>query len=407
MLFSLVLRTLGALVLSLAIIIIALSPPMQDIQLLFLFMSSTGCITIGTVYFLYRRGAMQWFRSLRWTLLAITVLTVLLVFVNVFVTAQLMFISRHDLVLTTALLVFAALVSVISVFFISNTLIDRIHKLVKATQRLAKGDFKTRLEVDGNDEIAELTQTFNTMARALQEVDEQKRLLEQAKRDLIAWVSHDLRTPLAAVRVMNEAMIDGVVTDPETVSRYRQNIQNEIQHLSHLIDDLFELAQLDTGHITLKCEMTSLHDLISDALGSLHVRAEQQSITLTGNVSNQIGLVSIAPDKIQRVLHNLLENALHHTPAGGKIMLTAQKCEREILISVHNTGSYIADTDLPHIFKSFYRGERSRAQASNGYRGTGLGLAIARGFVEAHGGKLWVESQIDKGTTFMFTVPTL
>lgn len=383
----------------------ALDPPMRDIQLLVLFMSGTATITIGVAYVIYHRDIMDWFSSLRWTLLATYLFSVVLTFMNVWVTAQLMFINTHDLVLTTGLLLFAGTLSAIACFVISGTLIKRIYTLAHAAEKLAQGELHTRLTIQGRDELAQLGRTFNTMASALQEVDEQKRQLEQTRRALIAWVSHDLRTPLAAIRAMNEAIIDGVVSDTETVNRYHEGIQKEVQHLSHLIDDLFELAQLDTGHIKIMREKASIHDLVSDTLGGIGAQAEKQGIKLVGRVEENLPLVPIAADKIQRVLYNLLDNAIRHTPTGGEVTLRARQVNQKMCFEIHNTGEAIASGDLPHIFKSFYRGEPSRTRANDGYRGTGLGLAIARGFVEAHGGEIWVESNLGKGTTFIFTLP--
>ncbi len=394
-----------AFAIAMLIVIPELKPPDNDIRLLSLFMAGTGGLTLGAVYLLYRGGLVRWFGSLRYTLLATIILTVVLIFVNVWVTAQLMFISPHDLILTTALLIFAGLISIVSVSFMASTLTDRIQVLGQAAQRLARGDLKTRISDKGNDELAQLARTFNLMANSLQEVDEQKQMLEQARRDLIAWVSHDLRTPLAAIRVMNEAMIDGVVNDKETVTRYQESIQKEIQHLSHLIDDLFDLAQMDTGHLKMDRVHTSLHDLISDTLGSIGARATAQQVTLTGTVDDNVPMVNIAADKIQRVLYNLLDNALNYTPIQGQVSVKAKVVGDEVRISVHNSGPAIAPEDLPHIFTSFYMGERSRAQAKRTTRGAGLGLAIARGFVEAHGGRLWVESAPEQGTTFTFSLP--
>jgi signal transduction histidine kinase len=404
-LFLLISGAVAALLLALLIIAPLLSPPPGDLQLLVAFMGTTGLATIAFVYLLYQRRALQRFTSLRWTLLATSILTVLLVFVNVFLTAKSMYISEHDLVLTTALLVFAGVISVISVQLISSTITERIHDLMAAARRVAKGDFSARAATEGNDELAELAKTFNDMAADLESVDEQKRLLEQTRRDLIAWVSHDLRTPLTAMRVMNEAMIDGVVTDEATISRYHHSIGTEIQHLSHLIDDLFELSRLDTGHFQIERQMTALDDLISDTIGSMSARASDVNVQLSGQVEPGIRMVNIAPDKIQRVLYNLLDNALHYTPPGGQVTLTAEQSNGSVCVKVHNSGSWIAPEDLPNIFTSFYRGERSRAQGSDGYRGTGLGLAIARGFVEAHGGHIHAESAPENGTTFTFTLP--
>jgi signal transduction histidine kinase len=204
---------------------------------------------------------------------------------------------------------------------------------------------------------------------------------------------------------MNEAVLDGVVSDPETIARYTANMQREIQHLSRLIDDLFELVQLDSGHPRLMREKTSLSDLISDTISSVGARTSRQGIKLTCEIDPAIDPAYIASDKIQRVLYNLLDNAIHHTPQGGEITLSAHPVKGHLQVSVHNTDSYIVPADLPHIFQSFYRGEPSRAQTNDGYRGTGLGLAIAKGFVEAHGGKLWVDSHSEEGTVFTFTLP--
>jgi signal transduction histidine kinase len=402
----LLLAVLVAFVLSMLVVMPLLdNPPAEDIYLLFIFMSATGVSTVALVYILYRRGMMHWFTSLRWTLLATIVLTVLLIFINVFVTAQLMFINYHDLVLTSGLLVFASLIATISVSYISSALTDRISDLASAAQRVAKGQLHTRLTVQGNDELAKLADTFNSMAASLQEADDHKRQMEEQRRELFRWVSHDLRTPLASMRVMNEALIDGVVSDTATVSRYQHNIQNEIQHLSRLIDDLFELAKLDGHEVDLQPDWYSLHDLLSDSLESLSARADQHDIMLTGSIENDVNLVYMAGDKIQRVLTNLLDNALHHTPQAGIVTLRAGRSGANIEISVHNSGSYIPPHEIDQVFGSFYRGESSRARGNDGYRGTGLGLAIARGFVEAHGGAIRVTSRPEHGTTFTFTLP--
>ncbi len=399
---SVFLALLGAMV----VVIPTLNPPSQDIQLLVIFMTSSGLLTVLLAYALYRFGLVAWFRSLRWTLLATIVITVLLVFANVWVTAQLMFITLHDLVLTTGLLIFAAFIAVTFGFFISSAITESIAEMALATQRMAKGDFSTRVEVQGNDELAQLAEAFNAMARSLQEIEAQKQQLDQARRDLIAWVSHDLRTPLTSIRVMIEALTDGVVTDPETMSRYFENMQAEISHLSNLIDDLFELAQLDAGHLQMDWVQASLSDLISDTLGSMRTQAMQRQIDLQGHVETGVDPIYMAPDKVQRVLYNLLHNAIVYTPPAGKITLTARPDDNErVYVMVHNTGAEISSGDLPRIFESFYRGEPSRAKHGLGHRGAGLGLAIARGFVEAHRGKIWVESAPGEGTTFTFTLP--
>ena len=406
-LLQLILAVLVAFLLAMIIVIPTLNPPAQDIQNLFLYMVSSGLITVGITYLLYQQKMLQRFLSLRTALFAIIVLTVVLVFINVWITARLMFIKEHDLVLTTGLLVFAGVIAAVSTFFIARTLRDRIYELSKGVQALAHSDWKVRLPVVGNDDLAHLAEMFNQMATDLEKMEEQKRQVEQMRRDLIAWASHDLRTPLAAIRAMNEAMMDGVVNDAETVKRYQQNMQNEVTHMGQLINDLFDLAQLDTGHIPLSRQQTSLRDLVSDTLSNMNARAKACSVGLSAKVDPAIDMLYIAPDKVQRILYNLIDNALEYTPSGGEVNLNVREQNHQAEISVYNTGSYIPEVDLPNVFKSFYRGEQSRAQTSDGRRGTGLGLAIVRGFVEAHGGIIRVESQPEKGTTFIFTLPEI
>lgn len=402
---SLLLSVIASFAIAMLIIIPNLDPPMKDIQKLVLFMSLTGAATTGLAYLLYQRGLMHWFSSLRWTLLALIVLTVLLIFVNVWLTAQLMFINKDDLILTTALLVFAGMLSVVSVFYLSNGLTERINVLGDAARRLAKGDLESRIPVYGKDELAQLAETFNLMAGELQKVDEQKRALEQARRDLIAWASHDLRTPLAAIRAMNEAILDGVVIEKDDVRGYLQNTAREVEHLSRLIDDLFELTTLDTNREEQVNEVHSLRDMVSDTIAAMKPQAALRQITLTGELGSGLSEVCISPNRIQRVLHNLLDNAIRHTPPGERITVFAFHDPARVKVSINNTGSVIPAVDLERIFESFYRGDQARQQSGDGYRGTGLGLAIARGFIEAHGGKIWAASTPETGTTFTFALP--
>jgi two-component system, OmpR family, sensor histidine kinase ResE len=162
---------------------------------------------------------------------------------------------------------------------------------------------------------------------------------------------------------------------------------------------------MDAGNFKLKRETTSLRDLVSDTLMSMGAKAAQFGITLKGTIEPGVDIVTIAPDKIQRVLYNLVDNALRHTPSGEHVFLDVGRRTDGIAVSVRNTGSVIAADDLPHLFTSFYRGERSRVQWKSGERSTGLGLAIVRGFVEAHGGHIDVTSSAEEGTCFTFTLP--
>jgi signal transduction histidine kinase len=394
--------------LSIGALVFALVPQLhlpEDLSTLLLFMAFTGLITIGVAYTIYRFKVVRWFRSLRWALLIAMLLMVLLMFVNIWVTAQLMFISEYDLQVTAALLLFAGLIAIIFGWSVSSAITDGIRELVRAAEQIASGDLTTRLSITGNDELAEFARRFNWMTSQLQEMDEQERKLEQTRRDLIAWASHDLRTPLTALRVMNEAMTDGMVSDVATMARYLHNMQSEIQHLNYLIDNLFELAQLDAGHLNLSFEWVSLRDLISDTLEQMRLRAERGQIALAGEVAPGVDMVCLAPDKIQRVLNNLLDNAIRYTPHGGRVHLSVMERAQDVCVSINNYAPNMPPVEVDQLFNRFYRQERARTQSSDGYRGAGLGLAIARGFVEAHGGKISVESSPERGVTFAFTLP--
>jgi signal transduction histidine kinase len=316
-----------------------------------------------------------------------------------------MFISEHDFILTLALLLFGGVTAILFGIYVAETFTDRISKLSEAASHVARGEFETRVNVEGRDELAYLARAFNRMASNLEQLQAKMQTVERARRDLIAGVSHDLRTPLTSIQAMIEAIADGVVSEPETVSRYMHSSLAELRHLSQLIDDLFALSQIDTGQLELTCEPASLSDLISDILSAMSAQAERRQVILCGSVNPEVDPINMAPDKIQRVLHNLLDNALRYTPSGGEVRVAGYNNGSVVQVDVHNTGSTIKPDDRPHVFESFYRGEGSRARDGDGHRGTGLGLAIARGFVEAHGGSIWVESAPKRGTTFCFTIP--
>jgi len=383
-----------------------LNVPGSNQQQMVITMSGTGIIMTVLVYALYRLNVLQRIGSLRLTLSIMSLITSGIILINVWILSQLMFVDSHYVSLTGTVLIFTGLIALTFSYFISKAMTDRLSDLSEASACLARGELTTRLDVKGNDEIAHLTETFNLMATRLQEIDDQKKALEQIRRDLIAWVSHDLRTPLTSMRVMLEAMNDGIITDEETQKRYIQTSLTEIAHLNTLINDLFEMAKLDVGHIQLEYQPTSISDLISDTIGSMSAKAQKKSIKITGSVETDDDIVNMATDKIQRVLYNLVQNAILYTPQNETINITAKQTNQIIQIDVQNTGVTIDKDTLPKLFESFYRGEKSRAKNEDDERGTGLGLAIARGIIEAHGGEIWATSDEATGTTFSFTIPT-
>jgi len=399
--FRYILGVLIIFAVSLGIFYLLMSPPMNELRLMAFFLAITALVSSLAGYLAYRLGWIALTPSLRWGLMAIYAISSILTFFNVWFSARLMFASEHDLLLASVLLVFAGGMAMALGYFLSSTMTDRIHLLQNAAGKLAEGNLETRVSVTGRDEVATLAKSFNQMASQLQAADEKQRELERLRADLIAWVGHDLQTPLASIRAILEALYDGVVEDPETVSRYLNTAQRDVRSLSALIDDLFQMAQLDAGGIPLEKAESSLVDLISDTLESFSELASRQGITLNGSVEANVDPVLMDTQRIGRVLNNLIGNALRHTPAGGKVEVRARRANGRVEVNVCDSGEGIRSEDLPNIFESFYRGEKSRSRATGG---AGLGLAIARGIIHAHGGEIRVESQPGE-TRFIFSLP--
>jgi len=395
---------LGVLVmvaLTLFIFNLLMRPAFSDFGLMALFLSITALISGVVGYGSYRLGWMDRSPTIRWTLLGGYLLSSVLTFLNVWLTASLMFFDQHDLLLATVLLVFAGGMAMALGYFLSSTLTNRIRLLDKAARAIASGDLDTRLPVHGNDELAMLAQTFNQMAAQLQQAARQKEELETLRRDLVAWAGHDLQTPLASVQAILEALGDGIVEDSQMSQRYLRTAQKDVRSLSLLIDDLFQMAQLDAGGLPLDLENNSLSDLISDTLESFSEIAARQGVQLSGVVAPGVDPVLMDAQRMGRVLTNLVSNALRHTPTGGLVTVQAARQREGVVVEVSDTGEGISPQDLPYIFERFYRGEKSRSRATGG---SGLGLAIARGIIEAHEGTIGVESSPGQ-TRFYFNLP--
>ncbi len=390
------------LLITLAVFYGLMRPPMSDLEHMAQFLSFTALISAAAGYGAYRLGWLERAASLRWSLVGTYLLASGLTFLNVWLTARLMFASEHDLLLATILLLFAGGIAVMLGGFFANALAERVARLEKAARAIAGGHLAARVADSGRDEIAALAQAFNQMAGRLEVVDQQQKQLDALRRDLVAWAGHDLRTPLSSIRLLVEALADGIVEDPQTAQQYLLQARKEVDHLSELVEDLFQVSQLDAGGIPLHLEPASLSDLISDTLESFSGLAGRQSVTLEGSAEAGIDPVRMDVQRMGRVLNNLTGNALRHTPAGGKVSIHAALALGGVIITVSDSGEGIAPQDLPHIFERFYRGDKARSRFSGG---AGLGLAIARGIVEAHGGTISVQSEPGIGTVFTCILP--
>ena len=388
--------------LSLGVFKLLMSPPLGEIGLMATFLGITALISVAAGYIAYRLGWMTLSPTLRWSLLGGYALSSLLTFFNVWFSAQMMFASQHDLLLAIVLLIFASGMAMVLGYFLSSTITNRIYILKDAAEKLAAGNLQTRVPINGRDEVAALANTFNQMAEQLELADAKQLELERLRADLIAWVGHDLQTPLASMRAILEALEDDVVNDPQTVKRYLSTAQRDVRSLSVLIDDLFQMAQLDTGGIPLDRAESSLSDLISDTLESFSELASRQGVNLEGSADPNVDPVMMDTQRIGRVLNNLIGNALRHTSSQGEIKIHARRITSGVEVCVSDSGEGIRAEDIPHVFESFYRGEKSRSRSTGG---AGLGLAISRGIVQAHGGEINVQSEAGHGSQFTFSLP--
>ena len=389
------------LALSLWIFSLLMQPSMVEVGYMALLLAATAVISALAGYGLYRLGWLERSPTIRWTLLSGYALASILTFLNVWLAARSMFASPHDLLLATVLLIFAGGIAMVLGYFLSSALTDRIRRLDQAARIIADGDLDVRLPVQGRDELADLGRTFNRMAAELQAAARKRQEIETMRRDLLAWTGHDLQTPLTSVRLILEALADGVVEDPETVQRYLQTAQKNVRSLSHLVDDLFQLAQLDAGGLPLDLQTGSLSDLISETLESFTEQAARQGVNLRGEVGPGVDPLVMDTQKIGRVLDNLMNNSLRYTPAGGYIDVSAAAIPEGVRVQVDDSGPGIPAEDLPNIFERFYRGEKSRSQGTGG---AGLGLAIARGIIVAHGGQISAENT-GQGARIIFILP--
>ncbi|MFZ0548905.1 MAG: ATP-binding protein [Candidatus Promineifilaceae bacterium] len=391
----------AALIIVALVIMWLMKPPFKELASLVGTLAVSSILTLAVGYILYRRG---WARSpsLGLTLIMANIWGAGVTLFNVWLMARLMFVNKHDLTLAGVLLLFAALIATTFGIFVAASVTDGLRQVAKAADHLSEGDLRARTPVTGRDEIAQVAIAFNEMANHLEESAKEREELENLRRDLIAWTSHDLRTPLTSIRVMIEALHDGVVTDEETRQRYYKTIRADIVALNALITDLFDLAQLEAGGLPLELENHSLRDLISDTLETFRPLAETRTISLEGQVGDDLDPVWMNAAKIGRVLSNLINNALQYTPVGGMVHVQATRNGKGVEVIVQDSGQGFTENDISRIFEKFYRGEQARSRATGG---AGLGLAIAKGIVEAHGGQMWAENGADRGAIVGFTLP--
>jgi signal transduction histidine kinase len=328
-------------------------------------------------------------RSIRWQLSLVAIVAATSVLVGVIGAAQLMFISEHDWTVVSLVAVVAGLVTVAVALALGAAIAHWSASLREDARRLAvPGPFEPSGR--GPAEFRDLSEELARTSEKLEESRAREARLEGSRRELISWVSHDLRTPLAGMRAMTEALEDGMAPDPE---RYRSQIRVEVERMVRMVDDLFELSRIHAGVLRLEPETVLVGDLVSEAIAGADPVARARSVRLDGSVEEGIAITA-DPSGLSRVVSNLLMNAIRHTPADGVVEIHGRTVSDWVELSVTDGCGGIDSTDMARVFDVAWQGERARTPdpEAGQARGAGLGLAIVKGIVEAHRGVIGVEN---------------
>lgn len=297
----------------------------------------------------------------------------------------------HEDVTTLAVLAASAASALIAALLLGRSLASRISTLGSVAAEIAAGDLSARAPVAGPLELATLGGSVNRMAENLGQIFD-------ARRQLVAWASHDLRTPLAAIKAMLEAIEDGLAP----VDEYLPALHEQVGTLGTLIDDLFELARIDAGTLTLELEDASLFELVASCVRTVEAEAQARQVHIDVRIGSELPNVHCAQHHVRRVLLNLLTNALRYTPSDGSVAVIAEPFGDEVHVRVEDTGEGLSPESSERMFERFWRADPSRTRTSGN---AGLGLAIARGLVEAQGGRIWAENRSEGGARVAFSLP--
>jgi signal transduction histidine kinase len=286
----------------------------------------------------------------------------------------------------------AGLVGLLLTFFLSRSILRPVDELISAARAMEKGDLSQRVTVRSKGELGELANAFNAMAEGLTR-------LEQLRQNMVTDVAHELSTPLSNVRGYLEALRDGVVEPtPETIA----SVYEEAMLLNRLVDDLQELALAEAGQLNLVRQPVNIQEVVEKAAQSLKAQADEKDVTVVIVMPDDLPLVEADEERLGQVLRNLLKNAILNTPTGGEITIQARTVDAQVEVIVEDNGLGISAEHLPYVFERFYRVDQSRARTTGG---AGLGLAIVKQLVEAQGGQVEIDSQVNVGTRISFTSP--
>ena len=336
---------------------------------------------------------------MRQRVLATALVASVLSFANLTVLASLMFVSREDAILVGVLVLYSIGAGIGVALVQAAGAVSAIDRLTATARLLAEGDLDARIgPLGAGPELDTLAQTLDGMTERLNQSIFLAQDAEAKRRDLITAVSHDLRTPLADLRAMIEAIDEGVVDDPPSLRRYAAEMRRAVSSLVVLVDDLFELAQLDQAGVELESRRIPLQDVVRSALAACATQVTLKGLAVETRFENAAD--AACSPRLVRVLQNLVQNAIRHTPADGTVLILANRSPSALEIAVEDTGYGIPPENLARVFEPFWRGDPSRSEA-----GSGLGLALAKRIVEAMGGTILAESQPSRGSRFAVVVP--
>jgi len=292
----------------------------------------------------------------------------------------------------------AFLLAVLMAALVTRSVVGPLQRLAAAAGAIARGDYNHRVPPQGPEEVRGVAESFNSMAA-------QVNATQTAQRDLVANVSHDLKTPLTAISGWSQALLDGTAGTPDEQRRAAETIFDEAGRMSRLVNDLLDLARLESGQFQLTQRFLDVGQVMADVERGLLPRARDREIDLSLDLSPTPPVLGDR-DRLVQVFTNLADNALTYTPSGGRVGLAVRAVDGAVEGVVSDTGPGIPEEELPRVFERFYRLEKSRTRGEDSRRGSGLGLAIVNELVHAHGGRVSVSSRVGQGTTFVVSLPT-
>lgn len=363
---------------------------------------SAGCaVAVGALGLVVVRLTRH--RSIRWQLASVGAIAVLGAYAGTLAIAQLMFLSAHDLTVMTLVSSVAAVVAIAVALVVAAAIARWSTVLREQVRTLGPGSPPIAPDA-GPVELRGLSQELAATQRRLEEARLREQRLEDSRRELVSWVSHDLRTPLAGLRAMAEALEDGLASDP---ARYHRQIRVEVDRMAGMVDDLFELSRIHAGVLKLAPEPVLLGDLVSEAVAGADPVARARQVRLGGLVEDGVELVA-DPAGLSRVVSNLLMNAIRHTPADGVVEVNGGIADGGVVLSVSDGCGGLTADDMQRVFDVGWQSSTARTAGpveEIAPQGGGLGLAVVKGIVEAHRGRVWVES-LDGGCRFHVALPS-